>query len=140
MLVIDYIIGLFNFTIAGIITLFLRSLHLFQLNPILGPIATWMTRVVKDVFVIFWAWFVFYLSFVFGIHLVLNNIGDEPNCTVRIFRNNNHFLPMLQVFFIEGQIRIGYKMLKKLLFHVGFGFRMEVTMGYLISDQFKTHF
>ena len=47
---------------------------------------------------------------------------------------------MYRVFFIEGQIRIGYKMLKKLLFHVGFGFRMEVTMGYLISDQFKTHF
>ena len=45
-----------------------------------------------------------------------------------------------RVFFIEGQIRIGYKMLKILLFHVGFGFRMEVTMGYLISDQFKTHF
>ena len=45
-----------------------------------------------------------------------------------------------RVFFIEGQIRIGYKMLKILLFHVGFGFRTEVTMGYLISDQFKTHF
>ena len=64
--------------------MFLRSLHLFQLNPILGPIATWMTSVVKDVFVIFRAWFVFYFSFVFGIHLVLNNVGDEPNCEVRM--------------------------------------------------------
>ena len=50
------------------------------------------------------------------------------------------YLLSYRVFFIEGQIRIGYKMLKILLFHVGFGFRMEVTMGYLISDQFKTHF
>ena len=50
------------------------------------------------------------------------------------------YLLSYRVFFIEGQIRIGYKMLKILLFHVGFGFRMEVTMGYLISDQFKTNF
>ena len=50
------------------------------------------------------------------------------------------YLLSYRVFFIEGQIRIGYKMLKILLFHVGFGFRTEVTMGYLISDQFKTHF
>ena len=50
------------------------------------------------------------------------------------------YLLSYRVFFIEGQIRIGYKMLKILLFHVGFGFRTEVTMWYLISDQFKTHF
>ena len=45
-----------------------------------------------------------------------------------------------RVFFIEGQIRISCKMLKILLFHVVLGLRTEVTMGYLISDQFKTHF
>ena len=45
-----------------------------------------------------------------------------------------------RVFFIEGQIRISCKMLKILLFHVGFGLRTEIIMGYLISDQFKTHF
>ena len=45
-----------------------------------------------------------------------------------------------RVFFIEGQIRISRKMLKILLFHVVLGLRTEVTMGYLISDQFKTHF
>ena len=45
-----------------------------------------------------------------------------------------------RVFFIEGQIRISCKMLKILLFHGGFGLRTEVTMGNLISDQFKTHF
>ena len=50
------------------------------------------------------------------------------------------YLLSYRVFFIEGQRRIGYKMLKILLFHVGFGFRTEVTMGYLISGQFKTHF
>ena len=50
------------------------------------------------------------------------------------------YLLSYRVFFIEGQIRIGYKMLKILLFHVGFGLRTEVIMGYLISDQFKTHF
>ena len=50
------------------------------------------------------------------------------------------YLLSYRVFFIEGQIRIGYKMLKILLFHVGFGFRTEVTMGYLISDKFKTNF
>ena len=48
--------------------------------------------------------------------------------------------PKYRVFFIEGQIRISCKMLKILLFHVGFGLRTEVIMGYLISDQFKTHF
>ena len=31
-------------------------------------------------------------------------------------------------------------MLKILLFHVGFGLRTEVIMGYLISDQFKNTF
>ena len=50
------------------------------------------------------------------------------------------YLLSYRVFFIEGQIRIGHKSLKLLLFHVGFGLRMEVIMGYLISDQFKTHF
>ena len=45
-----------------------------------------------------------------------------------------------RVFFIEGQIRISCKMLKILLFHGGFGLRTDVTMGNLISDQFKTHF
>ena len=50
------------------------------------------------------------------------------------------FVPTYRVFFIEGQIRISCKMLKILLFHGGFGLRTELTMGYLISDQFKTHF
>ena len=50
------------------------------------------------------------------------------------------YLLSYRVFFIEGQIRIGYKMLKILLFHAGFGFRTEVTLGYLISDKFKTNF
>ena len=45
-----------------------------------------------------------------------------------------------RVFFIERQIRISYKMLKISLFHVGSGLRTEVTMGNLISDQFKTNF
>ena len=43
-----------------------------------------------------------------------------------------------RVFFIEGQIRISYKMLKISLFHVGSALRTELTMGYLISDQFKS--
>ena len=50
------------------------------------------------------------------------------------------FVPTYRVFFIEGQIRISCKMLKILFFHVGLRPRMEVIMGYLISDQFKTHF
>ena len=43
-------------------------------------------------------------------------------------------------FFIESRKVICYKILKISLFHVGFGLRAEVTMGYLISDQFKMHF
>ena len=43
-----------------------------------------------------------------------------------------------RVFFIEGQIRISYKMLKISLFHVGSGLRPELTMGNLMSDQFKS--
>ena len=42
-----------------------------------------------------------------------------------------------RVFFIEGQIRISYKMLKLSLFHVAYGLKTELTMGHLISDQFK---
>ena len=43
-----------------------------------------------------------------------------------------------RVFFIEGQIRISYKILKIPLIHVGSGLRTELTMGLLISDQFKS--
>ena len=50
------------------------------------------------------------------------------------------YLFRYRVFFIESGKLICYKILKILLFHDGFGFRTEVTMGYLISDQFKTHF
>ena len=50
------------------------------------------------------------------------------------------YLLSYRVFFIEGQIRIGYKMLKILLFHVGFGFRTEVKMGHLNSDHFEMNF
>ena len=45
-----------------------------------------------------------------------------------------------RVFFIESRKVICYKILKITLFHVGFGPRTEVTMGYLLSDQFKMHF
>ena len=47
-------------------------------------------------------------------------------------------IPLYRVFFIEGQIRISYEMLKISLFHVGSGLRPELTMGHLISDQFKS--
>ena len=42
--------------------------------------------------------------------------------------------------FIEGQIRISYKMLKISLIHVSSGLITELTMGHLISDQFKSPF
>ena len=45
-----------------------------------------------------------------------------------------------RVFFIEGQIRISCKILKILLFHVGFGLRTEVTMGHLMYDHFQMNF
>ena len=51
-----------------------------------------------------------------------------------------YWMGLLQGLFFEGQIRISCKMLKISLLHVGFGLRTEVTMGNLISDQFKTHF
>ena len=80
----------------------------------------------------------------------MSNFWDDPPPVVKIhnfffFRMitslsekiNSFYQNMFQlyrVFFIEGQIRIGFEMPKILLFHVGFGFRTEVTMGYLISD------
>ena len=45
-----------------------------------------------------------------------------------------------RVFFIESGKVICYKILKISFFHVGFGPRTEVTMGHLISDQFKMHY
>ena len=64
----------------------------------------------------------------------LKQVSSELE-VVKLYENG-----LYRVFFIEGQIRISCKMLKILLFHVGFGLRTEVIMGYLISDQFKTHF
>ena len=50
------------------------------------------------------------------------------------------FYRYIQGLFIESRKVICYKILKISLFDVGFGLRIEVTMGNLISDQFKTHF
>jgi len=47
---------------------------------------------------------------------------------------------LYRVFFIEGQMEIGCKMLKVSLFHVVSGLKTEVTMGDLISDQKKSPF
>ena len=59
--------------------LFFSFNYWIQCNRNFGPLSTTVTKVIKDVGNVGFAYIVFYLAFVFGIHLVLSTETSRTN-------------------------------------------------------------
>ena len=64
---------------VGIFLVFSKMFYWFQFQSKLGPLTTAITSVIKDVKEVSVVYFIFYLAFTTGMHIVLHK--DDTNCT-----------------------------------------------------------